>query len=50
MRDFGFCIYKALVVAPEKPKEEKEDKVSLLNPTEHNTFVRLKSFQILLAL
>lgn len=28
MRDFGFRIYKALSAAPEKPKEEKEDKVS----------------------
>ena len=26
MRDSGFLIYKALVAAPEKPKEEKKDK------------------------
>ena len=26
MRDFGFSIYKGLVGAPEKPKEDKKDK------------------------
>ena len=26
MRDSGFLIYKALMAAPEKPKEEKKDK------------------------
>ena len=28
MRDFGFNIYKSVVAAPEKAKENKDDKVS----------------------
>jgi hypothetical protein len=27
MRDFGFNIYKAMIAAPEKAKENKDDKV-----------------------